>query len=683
MSNYTILDFWKPRLNVERVASATLISGWSYEIAGLETFTEAPLTLSDEFGTDNDPINSSVLLVSAAGAVGKSTLARQIAFETGAIYLDLAKSEPVGANTLSGGLVKSGLYESWKLGSTAVLIDGLDEARLRVTQPAFEAFLSDVRQFSESRLVPTVLFGRTGAAQDAWIILAGQGIEVPVLEIGYFDQEASLQFAEARLRSLRPDSQHSATEQQALRLLLDRLRSQTESDGDRFAGYAPVIQAVAERVARERNPAALVSEIERGEELVTLRTIVTAILERERGKLTTLPFEDHSLAGRLYSREEQLDRLVARVFELSPPNLPEMGAKDAQTYSTALETWVAEHPFLDGGTGTSSAVFDAIVSTQALMKPTSAEAALGRELGRGAAANPFLSEFYLPEDANSDPVYLPAQHIGIVYASLRARLSLGDTATLSVEGVEDAEEEEALRPQVEIALSRRNADRPRLLFFVTDQIGPVFLGAHVEDVDVTVPQTRVEIGPGAEAVLIAPVNLQCAQLSISTEKLIVESPSGGQADAVYLEAESYDGAQMTSVPVLRGSVALSACWPDARSHPWTTFATDPTPSVNPKVDEALRRLRKFVIAFRSHGRGSLGRYKHKIEHERMTKGAGRAILDLMIEDKILSLQGSQYHLDPEQLSARAGTTYRECMARRFRPKTIAFAQRALDSYPDG
>ena len=34
-------------------------------------------------------------------------------------------------------------------------------------------------------------------------------------------------------------------EQQAVELLLERLRSQTETDGDRFAGYAPVLQAVA------------------------------------------------------------------------------------------------------------------------------------------------------------------------------------------------------------------------------------------------------------------------------------------------------------------------------------------------------------------------------------------------------------------------------------------------------
>jgi hypothetical protein len=231
--------------------------------------------------------------------------------------------------------------------------------------------------------------------------------------------------------------------------------------------------------------------------------------------------------------------------------------------ATALETWVSEHPFLNGGAGTSSAVFDAMISTHALRNPASAEVALQRELKRGAAANPFLSEFYAPDGTASDPAYLPPEHIGVVYSSLRARLALGDSASLLVEGVEDAEEEEALRAEVEITLARRGAEIPRTLLFHTEQVGPVRLGAQIEDVDVTVPHTLVEIGPGPEAVLIAPVNIQCARLCLTTERLTVECPSGGENGAIHLEAGAFDGARMVSIPILRGDVSLSAAWPGA------------------------------------------------------------------------------------------------------------------------
>jgi hypothetical protein len=249
MSDHTIQNFWSPRLPVQRMPSANLIDGWSFVDRGLATFKEAPLGLSAELNSDADPFKSPVLLVSAPGAVGKSTLARQVSFETGAVYVDLAASEPVGSNTLVGGLVKSGRYDGWQADNVGVLIDGRDEARLRVTQEAFEAFLRDIDQLSNGRSVPTALFGRTGAIQDAWLVLHNAA----VLEIGYYGREAAVDFAEALLPAERPNSPHAATERKSIEILLSRLREQTEIDGDRFAGYAPVLQAVAQRVIQEGN----------------------------------------------------------------------------------------------------------------------------------------------------------------------------------------------------------------------------------------------------------------------------------------------------------------------------------------------------------------------------------------------------------------------------------------------
>jgi hypothetical protein len=679
MPDYTIQNFWRARLPVTPAATASLVPGWSVEREGFATFKEAPLALNTELSSDDDPQRSSILLVSAPGAVGKSTLARQIAFVTGAVYVDLAKADPVGGNTMSGGLVKSGLYPNWQSETTALLIDGLDEARLRVTQEAFEAFLGDVVQLSAGRTLPTVLFGRTGAIQDAWLLLSNGTARVAVLEIGYYGPEASVDFAYAMVRSLRPGNPHTVVERQAVEALLERLRAQTEVDGDRFAGYAPVLLAVAERVARENNPAALVAQIENGVQPVTLQGVVFSILRRERSKLEGLQFEDSTLAQKLYLPEEQLDRLVARIYHLPPPGLPAMNSLDAHTYSTALDTWVGEHPFLNGGHGASSAVFEAIISVRALKNPSSAEAAVQRELRRGAAANPFLSEFYLPEDAVDDRRYLPPGHVGIVYASLRAQLSLGDTASLLVEGPEDAEEEEALRAEVEITLARRDADGARrVLRFDTEQTDVLRLGGHVEDVDLTVPHTRVEIGPGPEAVLIAPVSVQCQQLAIVADKITIECPPGLNDAVVFLEADGFSGARITSVPVLRGNVSLAVAWPGAQAHPWTSFATDPTPNEDPRVDEALRRFRKIVMAFRSHSKGSLARYKYKIEHERMTKGSGKKILALMLSENIISLNGSMYFLDPVRLGERVGATYVDCAARQFSARTLDFVRRSLE-----
>jgi hypothetical protein len=679
MSNFTIQEFWKPRLAVDHVTAMSPVRGWIIEKEGLTTFKEAPLSLNAELSSSKDPAHCQIILVSAPGAVGKSTLARQIAFVTGSVYLDLAKSDPVGANTLSGGLVKASLYSEWKAQKTSVLIDGLDEARLRVTQEAFEAFLADVVELAKGRTVPTVLFGRTGAIQEAWLALTAADVDIAVLEIGYYSPEASVDFAEARLRVNRPDMTHATAERKAIELLLARLRAQTESDGDRFAGYAPVLQAVAERVAGESNPSALIAQIEKGSKPITLQAVSSAILERERSKLSGLSFEDKDLKEKLYSPDEQLDRLAARLFNLQPPDIPMMGTKDVQTYSAALETWVAEHPFLNGNKEASSAVFDAVICTRALKQAKSSGVAVQRELRRGAAANPFLAEFYLPESIDPEQTFLPPEHVGIVYASLRARLSLGDTASLLVEGPEDAEEEEVLRAEIEITLARHGVDRPRVLHFSTEQTGVLRLGAYVEDVEIIAPHATVEIGSGPECVLVAPVIVQCQRLVVTAERIIAESPPAQKGGAIFLEASDFEGVQMGSVPIVRGNVSLAASWNGVRSHPWTNFATSASKIEDPRVEETLRRFRKFVIAFRSHSKGNLARFQDKIEHARMTKGTGQAILDLMVADDILSLQGSMYYLDPDRLGAQTGATYADCMARQFRHETIAFVERALSA----
>jgi hypothetical protein len=113
MKNFTIEDFWKRRIGVNDAAATKEIAGWSSRPSSIGTFMEPPLLLNMELSDTADPEASPVILVSAAGAVGKSTLARQIASATSATYIDLSKAGPVGENTLSGGLVKSGLWNAW------------------------------------------------------------------------------------------------------------------------------------------------------------------------------------------------------------------------------------------------------------------------------------------------------------------------------------------------------------------------------------------------------------------------------------------------------------------------------------------------------------------------------------------------------------------------------------------
>ncbi len=674
---YTVADFWKPKLDSVQRMKRDLVQGWEFVSSTLDGFVEAPLTRNKDLKSVGQSGSASIVLVSAPGAVGKTTLARHIAHATGALYVDLAKADPVGANTLAGGLVKSDLYSEWENYRTTAVIDGLDEARFRITWESFAAFLEDVANLSQGRRLPTILFGRTGSIQDTCLILSDLGVNYDVLEIGYFDLQKSVEFVESRLASKRLHRGYASVERDAAEIILQQLRNRTEHDGDRFAGYAPVLEAVANHIDSHNNVSALISQLKKGIQPITLPDVVRDILDRESKKLQTLQFEDENLFNRLYQPKEQLDHLVSLLYRTHKAVLPDMGSADARTYQQALTTWVPDHPFINGDQA-STAVFDAVISGHALQHPASSKDALQKELERGSAANPFLSEFYPVCDTDEKP-FLPSEHIGIVYASCRARLSIGDNASLIIEDKDD--DSENIYSSVEISVFRGDAETSMVFSYESDQSGVVHLGSHVEDVEVTAESVDVCVGGGSEVVFVAPVDIACARIRIDARKVIVEKNLGSSSAAVILMAQQCDSMGSLSIPVVRHDADLLVSWPDADSYPWTKFATNfMSDDVDPRTDEALRRFRKFIVAFRSHKKGALARFRGKIEHSRMIKGTGQGILNQMIEEKIIYLKGSMYFLDPDRLMWQTGTNFVSASAYRFDHAAREFIDRALRGF---
>ena len=671
MSNYTIDGFWVPELGQQTPGSdwSPLVQGWQFINEGLSTFKEAPLVLNEEYSKGVDPADCSILLVSAPGAVGKSTLARQIAFRTGSVYIDLANAEPVGGNTLSGGLARSGLYSLWESDRLTVMVDGLDEAKLRVSEGGFQAFLSDIVELSRKRNTQTVVFGRTRVVEDAWLYIPGE-YRVAVLEVAYYGIEASVELAETILHERHPERlSFASVDREAIGLLLEGLRSQTEGDENRFTGYAPVIQAIAERVASEGNPVNFVNELKAGgQPPVTLQSITSSILRREQGKLDQIQLQDPSLHEKLYTPEEQLARLVARTYQTAPPPLPEMNSEDLKTYSEKVEPWLEDHPFLGGGEVPRSAVFEAAIKARALHAEYASSTASQTELEKGELANPFLYLFYDKED-RSEPFDLLGEHVGVYYNSLRASLANGEKAFLTIEDDED-DSEEAMG---EIEIVRRGVDDPIQTRFHTSKGGPIRLGHHVRDTDIYMPNARVEIGPSTEIALLAPVSIECQELAVETENFRAEGRDDAEVSIVVLSAETFDGTPITRVPETHGS-ELFVSWQGSEAYPWHNFreSYNKTKQGNPETEEALRRFRMFVLSFRSDKARGLGRHRNKIEGSRMVKGSGRAVLNLMMDKKIVNRNQARYHMNTQRLAEFTSMTYSDFLTRNFTDEAREF-----------
>lgn len=678
--SYAIEKFWVPRLDgVARPSTVATLAGWSSDAKPNPSFVEADLHVRDGF----DDLTGPIWFVAAPGAVGKSTLAKEISARTGAVYLDLAKAETVAGNYLTGGLVKNGLLTAWQENRTTLLIDALDEARLRVTQSSFEDFLNDVEHLSRGRRMPTVFFGRVGIVEDAWLVLSESGMNCSIFDIDFFDTRRSTLFIMAALdrlaqmpkyHALTTSLGHRPMYEKAAASFVKGLEAAAPSDGARFAGYAPVLEAVATALAEVTNPASLNDSVQKAMQGQVLQQLTNQILNRESGKLRAqLPAAiPNAVKEGLFSPDEQLIRLGGLVYQ-TPVALPraELLAEFVGAYDAAVNEMMPNHPFLDGtGRKPSGAVFAAAINADALFSKSAAVvAAAEQHAGNGPhTPNPFLIDFYLDTAGRKrgEDFVVPPEHVVALYESVRARASATEVVRLTIEGEDDSDEAD-----VEIQISGTGARASeRRMQLRTSQAGELRFGRQVNGVTVDAPQLDVIIGSGNPVEMVTPVSLSIGTLAFNCPELVVQRGDHGaesEDTAVILEARGLSKNGLTSAPLVRKGAELSVLWPGASAYPWTNFVSVEDESQgNGDSQEKLRGFRRLVLAFRSHGKGRLARFRDKIEHIRITKGAiGVAIRERLMRDGILSIEHDMYFLNPSVLGKVVGATYQDLKLKRF------------------
>lgn len=686
--SYTIDGFWQPRLaGIVRPASAPGLPGWTTNLVPNPSFVEAELGLRE----DHRQLEVPVWFVAAPGAVGKSTLAREISARTGAVYLNLAEAETVAGNYLTGGLARNRLLSSWQEGHTAVLIDALDEARLRVTQSSFEDFLSDVEQLARGRAIPTVFFGRVGLIEEAWLVLAEKGLNCPIFDIRFFDLPRAEQFVMAALgRIAREDryshlaralEAHRAVYESASAAFVRGLSEATASDGARFAGYAPVLEAVAVVLAGEGNPAALSNGVRKTMQGRVIEQLVNQILEREAKKLqdqlATIP---SAVKLRLYTPEEQLNRLTGLVLGHSEIATP-VGLTPQQLaeYETAVKGFMVQHPFVDGtGRRPSGAVFAAVIYVHGLFSRsprTIAEAE--RRAGSGPhTPNPFLVDFYLGRATRTqnNEVEVPAAHVVILYESIQARTAANEVTRMTIEGDEETDDADV---EIQINNPAAPGGLRRVPLHTSQASGPLRFGRQVNGTSVDAPRLDVVIGSGNPVEIITPVAISVRRIMFDCPELFVrpaDQATDSEDTAAFLEASEAVESRLTNAPAVRRGAELLVSWPGATAYPWTHFSGGARASEDANVEPVLLGLRRLVIAFRSHGKGRLARFRGKIEHARITKGPrGVAIRERLMQDHVLTREGDMYFLDSSMLGRVVGATYQDLKLKRFNPSVRRYA----------
>lgn len=646
----------------------------------------------------------SVVLVSAVGATGKTTLANVLSNEAGLPLLDLAKHKPVGDNTLTGLLTTSfqtdqlgQVFRGLSDGTFGVIVDGVDEGRSKTTEKAFEAFLDDIaRLCSGSPNASFVLLGRTQVLEECWLYLTYQGVKTGLLTIAPFDLPSARNYIDAFADA--EETQYRAQYEEARDSILDSLGKafcgrQASGAGEflSFIGYPPVLDAIVTLLRKEKNYYRLLEQMQTTTsvdvEVSLLLRIAHYILEREKVEKVTPNILEPLLAeygGVLekvavegaFSAEEQCKRLVAFTLgsALTLHVIDEQSANDK--YEERLVPLLPDHPFLSAGRFR-NAIFESVALASLMV--CADEGCLD-----------FVLEYVKSHKHNYHLIYIlsmmaPDGRIPIVclHALLGAALEFR-SHTATVELRVDARETggtgqgagafSTVDIEVSIVMGEEAGSSKEFVF--SSQLpagGEVSLGSHLSAAFVSLPCEVAFVGE-PEIELTAPIEISAESVRLEASALVLGHASRSQSvKHIAIDAETVVSSVQS---IVTNGVDFEVAVSDKTGlgYPLIQHVTQRDfPKADPRMREKFLRLKRILQEFRSHGKGTLGKYRHKIEHERVLRNdMGRAILARLISDEILTLEGEFYILHQEEVSEHLGITWLDLRKGRTTDQLLAY-----------
>lgn len=369
MSSYRAIG-WNKKMTIEKIQGMVrakeypnlLKSKNSNDNEALQLVTEDVFYIPPTIEVIREEKRPQVMIFSAAGATGKSALAKYLAKSFKCIYWDLSKTS-VGENSFYGKLDKvlgrknvDDFQSQMAIGEAALIIDAFDEAEIRRGRSDIQLFLDDIAEFVEEFEVPSmVLLSRSENARFLDEYLASKNINIVHYQIGLIDEENGKKFIEQLLE--RKKRHVTSVIKRAIEEEFASITKFLNNDARAFLGYAPVLEALTELIYQERNTINLVQNLKNGDKADKLfEKIMRDLLVREQQKFTCQLQEEWKTEhpqfdkwAELYSIDEQIyDILNYACFnelceDVFTRKLPDDLRKD---YKDAVNRFLPSHPFI-------------------------------------------------------------------------------------------------------------------------------------------------------------------------------------------------------------------------------------------------------------------------------------------------------------------------------------------------
>ena len=626
-----------------------------------------------------------VLLISAVGATGKSTLAQVLSNRLNLPLLSLGRHKPVGDNTLTGLLTTSfpvdqlsAIFKSIDSGEYGIIIDGIDEGRSKTTELAFQAFLDDIARLCKAAASPSfVLLGRTQILEECWIYLDDKGVSTGLLTIDPFSLGQARSYIDNFTDGAKSPqaSQYYETRDLILEKLSSAFSAADAAPGGNFLsfiGYPPVLDAIVTLLDKEQNYHRLKEQLAYSAstniEIELLLKIADYILARERDEKVVPNIVDDLLTGltpgmdktqkdRIFDREEQCVRLVSHCVGAKASFLCIPDAVLNARYEEQLAPFIVEHPFVNGR-DFRNAIFESVALSMLIASSDTTHHTLALQYVDSHKDNYYL--VYLLDQLSPDGK-LPLSCLRALLGAAQEFKATNASVDLSILGPDSEQQHASTSVDVDIELAIGvSAERSKTFSFhcslgVAD---PVDLGSRLSSAFVSLPGDAI-LGGAREVELTAPIEINAGTIDIRSKSLVVRPQASASAEKYVILQAGKVKSSTTSLTMAGVDLTIAVEDTSGLQYPLVQHMERKAKSPqDPAIREKYLRLRKILTHFRSHSKGAMAKYRDKIENERVAGNSiGQAVLSRLLEDGVLILKDPMYFIQTDQVDRFLGISW--------------------------
>ncbi|OJU75379.1 MAG: hypothetical protein BGO09_03780 [Bacteroidetes bacterium 47-18] len=624
--------------------------------------------------------NGPIIIISAPGAVGKTTLAKHMSHVKKGYYWDLSK-HTLGDNSFIGTLAQTFGYsnlpkvlESLKKSEITLFIDAFDEAYIRSGLDGIRSFIQDIYSVIDKSTRPNVvLFSRSETAEFLQLEL----MDLPnsekkycVYEIDYFNQSGANQFIKYWLRNKGDETYdtHSATFNVALNAIFTSISAgmnvgfdmwNTE-DTRSFIGYAPVLETIGSYLLKSDynkiyNEFQDAKTMEKGIEVIS--SFINQLLIREQGKVINPlissnkdKHEDWNIIENLFDPIEQIKIVQKYVLnhgkiEINVENLP-IWLQDE--YVQAINNFLPDHPFLKGKLYSSPAFRD--YSLSILISDPATEDISKKLLDQGNfAITPLFIFFYQIRNEN----HVKGSHIGYLYDSAISRIGAEESMIMTFikerSNSNNIYDIEILNPD---SHSSNNFHFECLL----DKDNPLVFNNRLSNANIEA-KCNIFLGSTRGGIELNDVEIYVDGINFLGNNCLFNCFN--EDSSIILRANNETEPPSFKVEK-KGHGATMVYWPGSEMYPWSQFhSKDLEESQNDETGEKFYALKRILSPFRKHRKKGFAKQAEFIDNEIVGSSELRKRVLAHLKTKgIIRLQSAtnKYIID-EQDMAKIGISW--------------------------